>query len=366
MSDTSTRHMIEMYLEEPILPMFLSGFFRSPPENYHNSELVEIDLERDEEEVAVVITDLSAGSNYNEANKFSNKAFAPPVYSEKGGIKAFEMIKRQAGQTPFNSVDFMANARDQAFKIARKNERKIRRAVELQASQVVQTGKLTLTDQNGATRYSLDYLPKSTHFATVGTVWAADGSTGDPVSDIGSMGDVIRRDGKRNPKTLIFGSVAWNRFLINAAVQNYVKLLGLNLGALVQGGIGAPQSRGTGGSFKGKITIGNYEYEMWMYEGYYKDPQTGTMTPYIATDKVVMLSDGRLDLSFGAIPLFSDPSERPLSFLPERISAGDRGIDLTFNSFLSENRSSLFVEVSGRPLCIPTAIDTFGCLDVVP
>jgi hypothetical protein len=331
--------MISRYVEEATLPMFLSGLFQSPPENYHDSESVEIDLERDTEEVAVVITDLSAGANYNEANKFSNKMFVPPVYAEKGAIKAYEMIKRQAGQSPFADVDFMANARDAAFKLARKCENKIRRAIELQASQVLQTGKLTLTDQTGATRYSLDYLPKSSHFPTVGTVWATDGSTGDPIGDIGSLASVIRRDGKRNPNKLTFGSSAWSRFTANAIVLRYLQSLGLQLGQLVQGGVNAaPSTRGQGASYKGKITIDYYEYELWMYDGYYADPNGGTLTPYVGTDKVIMTSDGRLDLSYGGIPLFSDPSERPLSFLPERISDGARGLDLTMNSYLNESR----------------------------
>ena len=41
MSDTSTKRMISAYIQEAPPTLFLSGFFQSPPQNFHNSEEVE-------------------------------------------------------------------------------------------------------------------------------------------------------------------------------------------------------------------------------------------------------------------------------------------------------------------------------------
>ncbi len=364
MSDASTIRMLEMYVEESEAPMFLSGFFQSPPRNFHNTEFVELDIVRDDEDVAIVVQDLTAGARQNEASTYTNKQFKPPIFDEEGTITAYDLMKRVAGQDPFQDPNFGANASLQAFGIFRKLERKIRRAVELMASQVLQTGGLTCIDSAGVALYVLDFVPKASHMATVGTgsygtTWATDGTTGTPLADLALLAQIVRRDGKRQPKQLVFGSSALQRFLANAVVQKALDKTVINLGAL------APVSRGQGATFQGFVWIGHYRFEMWTYDGFYKHPQTGTLTPYVDDDNVIMLSEGaRLDLSFGAIPMIRRPESAALSFLPPRISDSGMGIDLTTNSWFSPDGKHLKVSAGTRPLTIPTAIDTFARLNV--
>jgi hypothetical protein len=355
MSDKSTIALIEMYLEESEAPLFLSGFFRSPPENFHTTEEVEFDVQRDSEQVAIVIKDLSLPPNHNESTLYTNKRIKPPIYDEEGAVTAFDMIQRQPGQSTNASPNYLANATRQAFQIYRKLENKIRRAIELQASQVLQTGQLTLIDKNGTSVYAVDFGPKGTHFVTP-TAWAANGATGDPLADIESLGTVIRRDGKRVPNRLIFGLGAYGRFLANTKVKE--RLLQTR-GALIEA---APQVRGLGATFQGWIWAGHYRFEMWTYDGFYQHPQTGALTPFIGDNKVVMLGDGRLDLTYGALPLIVPPDQRALPFLPARISSAGRGLDLTTNAWVTPDGKRVMVSAGTRPLTIPTAIDTFGCI----
>lgn len=361
MSDTSTIRMIERYMEEAQAPMFLSGFFMSPAQNFHDSEKVEIDVQRDEEDVAIVIQDVSVGPRSNESTLYTNKGFTPPIFHEKGAINAYDLAKRRPGQNPFQDPNFGVNALDEAFMIFRKLERKIRRAVELMASQVLQSGVLTLTDNGGATLYTLDFQSKASHFITVATAWALDGTTGDPLSDLESLGDTLRQDGKLLPTRLIFGQSAMNRFLANPKVDALLQHRRADFVRM------APEVRGGGATFRGTIWIGFYEYEIWMYSGFFKDPVTGNPTTYVGSDRVLMMSEGaRLDLSFGTIPSFTAPEARALPFLPARMTSEDVGLALDTNSWVTDDGGSLFVSAGTRPLTIPTAIDTFGALDVVP
>lgn len=361
MSDNSTTRMISAYMQEATPPGFLSGFFQSPAQNFHNTEKVEIDVVREDEDVAVVVTDLAAGGRQNEINKYVNKGFTPPIYDEEGAITAYDMIKRQPGANPFADPNYGANAMVEAFRIFRVLENKIRRAIELMASQVLQTGILSLKDKTGTVLYTLDYKPKATHHVTVGTAWAANGSTGDPLADVEALAIVVRRDGKRNPTKLVFGTTAWQRWLANAAVKERLRMDGLPIGQL------APQTRGKGATFQGFIWIGSYRFEMWTYDADYKDPQSGILTPYVTADKVIMLSDGaRLDLTYGGIPRIVEPDPRAMPFLPPRMSNSELGLDLSTNAWITPNGRSLMVSAGTRPLTIPTAIDTYGTLDVVP
>lgn len=358
MSDDSTIKLIDMYVERSTAPMYLAGFFRSPPENFHTTEDIEIDIQRDDEQVAIVINDLSVGPRKNESSLYTNKRFRPPIFDEEGHVSAFDTIKRQPGQTPFMSPDYAANATKAAFEIFRRLELKIRRAVELMAAQVLQTGQLTLIDQNGVAQYSLNFQPKSTHMVTVATTWALDGSTGDPLADLASLATVVRRDGKMEPKRLTFGESAWVRFLANAKVQKALDVRRMETAQV------APVARGQGATFQGWVWIGHYRFEMWTYDGFYKHQQTGAATPYVDTDNVIMDSDGRLDLTFGAIPIITPPDQRALPFLPPRIASEGRGLDLTTNAWVTPNGKHVMVSAGTRPLTIPTAIDTFARLNV--
>lgn len=359
MSDASNIHMIEMYMEEASAPMFLSGFFQTPPRNFHTTEKVEFDVTRDDEDVAVVIQDLTTGARANESSRYTNKSLTPPVFKEMGTVNAFDLMKRQAGENPFQDPDYMAHAAEQAFTLARKLENKIRRSIEWMAAQVLQTGALTLVDSAGVALYTLNFLPKSTHMATVSTTWATDGSAGTPLADLAALATVVRRDGKKNPNKLIFGTSAMQRFLANADVQKNMDKQVLNLAGM------APAVRGEGSTFQGFVWIGHYRFEMWMYDGYFRHPQTGNLTDYVDTDNVIMLSDAaRLDLSYGAIPRLLPPAAEVAAFLPGRMSDSGRGLDLTMNAWVSENREHLNISVGTRPLTIPTAIDTFARLNV--
>ena len=359
MSDASTKRMIEMYLEEATAPMYLSGSFQSPPRNFHNTEEVEFDVLRDDEDVAIVIQDLSVGARSNESNRYTNKSFIPPIYDEEGAITAFDMIKRQPGVDPFQDPNFAANAFNEASRVFRKLEKKIRRAVELMSSQVLQEGKLDLKDQAGVSLFEMDFKPKASHFITTGVSWI--GGAGDPLNDLDVLAQDVRRDGKRTPDRLTFGRLAFDDFISNAEVQTRLDNRRMVLGEV------APQARGEGATFQGFVWIGHYRFEMWTYDGFFTDPATGLSTPYVTDDFVIMQSTGaRMDLTFGAIPQIIRPDSRALAFLPPRISDTGVGVDLTTNAWFTPNNRNLMVSAGTRPLTIPTAIDTYGRIDTRP
>jgi len=358
MSDQSTIQLIDMYLEEASAPMFLSGYFRSPPQNFHTTEDVELDIQRDDEQVAIVVQDLSLPPNQNENSVYTNKRFRPPIYDEEGAVTAFDMIHRMPGQNPFTNPSYAANAVQQAFAVFRKLENKIRRAIELMASQVLQTGALSLVNQLGTAVYTISFSPKATHFVTVATPWATTGATGDPLADIEALAAVVRRDGKREPLRLVFGASAFQRFLANPKVQTRLDSLRGVVAAL------APVARGQGATFQGWAWIGHYRMELWTYDGFYRHPQSGVFTPFVSDNNVIMLTDGRLDLTYGAIPMIVSPDQRAMPFLPPRISSAGGGLDLTTNAWVTPDGKRVMVSAGTRPLTIPTAIDTYGRLTV--
>lgn len=362
MSGSTTKRMISAYIQMAAPVMFLSGLFRSPAENFHTTEEVEIDIIRSDEDVSIVVQDLSTGYRMNSEDLYTNKGFKPPIHKEALPINSFDLLKRMPGQNPFESPDFRANVILRMFNGMQKIERKIRRAIELQASQVLQTGVVTLTDINGNALYTLDFKPKASHFPTAGTSWAS-ASGAQKLADIQSLANQIRGDGLANPDQLIMGETAFENFISDADVQKRFDIRRIDLGTI------APmEMMGNGGIYRGIVEIGNYRYDVWTYGGRYKNPQTGVSTPFIDPGKIIVrASSGRLDATFGAIPnigaLMGAQATRLLPELPSRVSNAAGGMDLFTNAWLSADGEQLFGGVGARPLMIPTAIDTFGCLD---
>ena len=109
MSTNVTRRMISAYFQDASPTAFFSGMFQTRPENLHSSEEVEIDIVRSEEDVSIVIQDLSTGYRMNSDDLYTNKGFKPPIHKEAIALNAFDLIKRMPGQNPFESPSFRAN-----------------------------------------------------------------------------------------------------------------------------------------------------------------------------------------------------------------------------------------------------------------
>lgn len=357
MSDASTKHMIAAYEQDAEPTMFLSGMFQAPRRNFHNSEEIEIDIVRSEEDISIAIQDLSTGARLNSEDIYTNKGFKPPIHKEAGPINAHTLLKRMPGQNPFEAVDFQVNAIARGVKLGQKLQRKILRAIEQQASQVMTTGTVTLIDDAGTGVYTIDYKPKATHFPTAGIAWSSGSST--KLADIEALANVIRADGLANPDMLVMGEGSYELFIRDAAV-----IARMDNRRILGNGIVAMDRMGNGGIFRGVIEIGNYSYDIWTYGGRYKHPATGVSTPYIANDKVVIrASTSRMDATFGGIPRIGAPDPRVPSALFSRVSVPGQMLDLQMNGWITPNGETMMVQAGTRPLMIPTAIDTFGCLD---
>jgi hypothetical protein len=360
MSDTSTVRMLRMYEDGRKPTTFFASLFNSPPENFHNSEFVEYDVERSGEPVAIAVQSLSAGYRFSSHDLYVEKRIIPPVLKEGFHINQDNMIKRQPGQNPFEDPSYVANAMRRFAKEMIKADERIIRTVELQGSQIMQTGIVTLVDTNGATVYTIDFKPKATHMTNAGTAWNLGGAA--IVDDLELLMDAIRDDGKRDPNKSVWGITAFNVAMKNTAFRALFDKTSATQADIVRL---ANARTNNGAKYRGTIDIGHYPLEIWTYNGTYDDPQTGTSTPYMDPVKVVIYAEqGRRDLTWGGVPMVVRPERRVIPFIPPRISRrGAGGVDLITNVWVDDAGENLFGGISARPLMIPTAIDTFGCID---
>jgi hypothetical protein len=348
---------MRLFLQARLPSRFLQSFFTMKPGNRYNGKKIELDIQRFGEDVAVA---MKAGteSNINDIDLVTTKEFTPPAYGEAVPMDVNDLVERTAGVAPYTDAyngyaAKLINKLNMAYQII---HAMIVRAVELQASQILQTGTLTLTDRNSDTVYVLDFKPKATHFPTVTTSWSAAGA--DPLSDLAALAKVIRADGQVNPNQAVFGSEALRNFLANEDVLKQMDNRRIDIGEI------RPAQDNKGATFYGYVWVGSYMVEIWTYEEGYKDPATGVWTEYVAPDKVIMLSSQtRLDYTTALVPLPLGPDPRVANIMPGRLLDTEQGLDMTPNLYCTPNGKQIMAELESRPLLVPVQIDGFGCLD---
>ena len=348
---------IQLYTQMRSPNAFLSRLFTTKPGGFYSGKKVAIDIQRFDEDVAIVVTKCT-GPNLNDIDEFTTKEFTPPAYGEAFPVDVCELLERMAGEDPYSAAysDYTSQLMAKIAQGFMLVDDKIKRAVELQASQILQSGELKLSDADGDTVYTISFQPKTTHFPTVGTGWS-DTANADPLSDIAALNSVIRADGKVDPDMLIMGEGSLKYFLANEAVQNVLDNRRIEIGAV------RPELADSGATFYGYVWVGTYRMEIWTYPDTYKDPKSGLPVKYIDDNSVVVLSSRtRLDMTSARVPLPLGPDPRVAGLLPDRMSSRSAGFDVSPNIYASSNGKQIFGELESRPLLVPVQIDGFGNL----
>jgi len=360
---TSTVRTLAPYINRAPVADFLSGQFAVTEESYKNSEKVRWDVERDDEDVAFPLPSPDSGSYHNSDDQFDDKLVVPPPYGESFTISARSLGKyRTMGRTEYDDPGFIREANERAASMTGKLLRKIRRGMELQASQIFTSESgLSLTDDNGDVMYALDYKAKSAHFPDAGTAWSS-ATLAQMLADLKALCELVRNNGKSNPQRIYMGAQSFDYFAAAAEASTSKRFDNQrsDRGQLVQ--LTTPGAEA--GQYRGTIDIGNYKVDLFTYGGRYKHPETGTMTLYLPDDKVVVTSANMgLEVAFGRVFLFNNGLPTPLPALRGRGKMVTQGLDIFYNNWVELNGSGVTVEMLCRPLLIPKGIDTYGCLD---
>ena len=371
MSGTDTTKFLGVYRERIQRPRFFSSslFFDTPKNAFHNSDKVEYDIIRQGQKIAVPVPTANSGYRRVEKKKSVNKDWAPIVFKVATSINAGELNRRFPGRNPYEDPDMAEAAAVLVLDQVEEIETEIRDAMEVHCAELLQTGTITPKDENNATvGTSYNFFPldgtgtlaSGDLIVTTGTEWHTEGTSGDPLSDLETLAGNMRKRGY-NPNRLVFGTSAWQRFLANPVVLERYNLLKANFGTLEQ------SEDATGGTRQGRMNIGDYMFELWTYGGTYEKPYGSAITPYLATDKVVMTAPGRRIHTFGGIARFEGVGDQQaLSYLPRRLSFVEEGFDISIFAYFDNPRENLIVCLGTRYLPVPISIDSFGCLDVAP
>ncbi|MBQ6782304.1 MAG: major capsid protein [Treponema sp.] len=342
---------------------FFSFFFKTTEEDYTNAEYVELDVERTTNTVAPTLRDSRTGAVIVKSDSWKEHKFRPPYIGLKEPIDLMSLLERMPGES--DDAERVGSWFGRlAAKIVRalsKFHRMIGLQVDLQAAQIMQTGRVTLKDDKDNTSFDLDFGAAVTHFPTAAVGWGNANAT--PVEDVAALADVVAADGQTEPALLILGDDAWKNLLKDDIFKEFVKKDGLGLGTL------QPGLRTRGGVYHGMADFGSHTLEIWTFSGTYKTLANSTPQRFLDKDAAIVTARPE-DLDFrtvyGGIPSLG-MKEPFTQVVPSVVTFGNSGegtgfIRVNNRVFEDESQDTYTAEAKCRPLSIPVSIDRYGCL----
>jgi len=280
-----TQGVIAIFKEQAIATSFLRSWF---PSIEKSTRYLSLDATRTTETVADDVIRKTEG-NRNTFSKSNEKVFDPPFYHEYFDLTDLDLYDRASTSTDAGLIQDALQ--DVAMKMG-ELRKKIERRYELQCSQALQTGIVTMV--NGT---NINFGRKAASIEDLsGATWAT--GTNDPLLHLMNGATFLRTKGKVQGGTMdvIMGDLAFNAFQNNTIVKARADIKSYSLDSLT-----TPQRNAVGGVLLGIVSSGSYNFRIWGYPEYYD--LSGTSTPYIAQKKIVMLPQNPdFKLAFAAVP----------------------------------------------------------------
>lgn len=359
MSVDQTIQMLAPYVETSDNPLHLTQLFRVPPGGIHDKSKVKVDIRRSTNEIAFPMKDPSVGWHMNVRENFTSEEVSPAVYKEGFSISADDLMQgRGFGQDPYQNPVLMARAREEIGSVSSRLREMIRMAMELQASQILTTGALDLVDDTNASVFVESFGARTAHFPNASVDWATT-ATAVPLTDMANLAAVVVRNGKKKVRRAHMNSVTYKQM---KATDSFKAAMSVDY-RIYEGELYPMVGNGDGGAqFRGRVELdGVTMIDLYVYDGEYTHPYTGSATKYIPDYKVIMEADGRLDATFGSIQTFGTDA-RAAGLVRGRMSNRALLSDLTVVAWFTPDMTVFNCGLGTRALLFPVAIDTFGCL----
>ena len=300
------------------------------------TEYVDYDVYKGKRRVATYV------SSYQEGNVMSRIGFQtlqykPPYIKEKIATNAEQFLKRTYGETIYQAESPLQRAQRQVALDMADLDDAITRAEELQCSQALFTGSVTLLDGN-----TLTFAQSASHQITNLLYLWSDTVNSKPLSDVQSWRRLLNKDSGVAPNVLVFGSNAINAFLNhpqisgNSAAFSQIK---------VERGSIDPKLLANGVIYWGYISeIGCdiYSYDEWYIPS--NNPAATDAIPMVPTNSVLMGStNARMDAIYG--PILDMEALVAVRRFPK--------------SWIEPDPSVRWMMMQSSPLMVPTQVDSY-------
>lgn len=284
-----TNTMVDFYRERPQVKSFLRSFF---PSTTATTKLISIEVERGTEKLAVDII-RGTGSRHNQNTKSTVKTLLPPYYSEEFNINELEIYDVAYGTM---NVAQLRNLAAEQADAASKLIDKIDRTYEKQCADVLQTGIATFKEHE-----SIDFRRKAASMINnPAQYW--DNPANNWHTPFENAGKFLREQGKIQTSkgsayVTILGAKALASLLINEDFRKERDLRNMNVGEIIPAEMGVE-----GASYHGRLSVGNYLFDLWSYPEVYEDSNGNTVSYIDEKNMIVTTYSPRFKFVYGMVP----------------------------------------------------------------
>ncbi len=332
-----TKKLIDVY-QERIRPL---GFFRSFfPSTFSATKEVSIEVERGFEKVAVDVVRGSEG-NANRFSRSTEKIYLPPMWREYFNATELDIYDRVLGSQGSDNTQLFTQLLNTVADRIGQLQDKIERAKELQCSQVLNTGIVTMTNGD-----NIDFKRKSTSIVdlNLGSNGGYFAANSDVFAQFQAGAYFLRTKGKVASHSFIaiLGEQAMTNLLKNTVFLARQDKFHLNLD-----NVSKPQQNAVGGVYHGTLTCGPYAVQLWTYPEYYDDAN-GASTPYMTTGNFVMLPmSPRFKYAHCLVPQLIEPGQ----------TRGPQTGEWVYGEFMDARKAKHDFDVQCAGVPVPVAVD---------
>ncbi|MFP3041884.1 major capsid protein [Treponema primitia] len=295
-----TRTMIPYLAINPGVPMFLRNRLFTNVRTF-DTKTIEIDIKKGGRDTAVYVDRKSPG-NLVEHDGYVSFAYKPPYSHEYKVLGPDDFRFREPGENVYNYTPPAQQFSEKVSEDFADLDTRGNRLEELQAVDLVTTGKVIPRDKDGNAFPEIDYGMRESHKPVLaGTALWTDPSVkkNDIIEQMEDWNtDLLVRDGTRSVGLVIMGRNAKKAFIRKMDPDD--ETAGLNSVRVSRGEVDPiflPEGIEYVGRFK---EIGNapiYCYTEWV-----RDPWTKQVRPLFPENMVIMVGNGaRFDRNYGFI-----------------------------------------------------------------
>lgn len=347
-----TEQLATAYKQIPKPTNFLEMFFPTPQSAITNTRYINWAVKREGEPVAVDVLRGTEGNN-NTFSISTTKIIDPPYFKERFDLTQTDLYYRAWDTVNVSESamqDYMTWVLDHTMSITNK----IKRAVELQRSSILNLGTFTLN--NGDT---VDFKRNANSFINASVAWS-NASTAKPLDDLANACEFIRKYGfaEGGNYIAIMAEDAYAEFIsttqvLDRAQKFYLKLTDLEMQ------FRAPN----GSSYHGRFDAGSYTVDVFTYPQFYA-PAGSAMDgsasqPFVPAGKVFVIPPNpNFITAYGAVPFLPKRGASPLGVAMPMAVRGQ----FMIADYMDERNTTWELAVSSAPIPLPTAINQMATI----
>jgi hypothetical protein len=303
----------------------------------------------------LIAADIVRGTdaNLNTFDRYNEKLYTPPYYQEGFNFVDLDRYNVTFGRNTNPSEIDSLNMINSANAKLEKLKYKIMRSIERQRAQVLQTGIVTLNNND-----NISYRRQADSLVVNGAPARWDVSTGVPLTDLETGAQFLREQGLSMGTTVtcIMGRDAFRAFMNNQQVTNQADNRRIR-----RVEIDMPEMRREGMAFQGMIAVYDFNVMIWTYSDFF-ETDAGVKTSYIDDNKVIMVAeDFEAKTGYASVPAIV--RDRNNAEYPEFISMVES--DFYVNNYILPRQKAHMFEIASAPLAIPVSIDRIWTAQVL-